>query len=41
MYGVSYDFTSIFQDLIRKLFPSQKCRVYMTLYLLYILWNCG
>jgi len=35
MYGVRYDFTLIFQYLIRKLFPSQKCRVYMTLPLLY------
>lgn len=35
MYGVRYDITSIFQDLIRKLFPSQKCREYMNLPLLY------
>jgi len=32
MYGVRYDLTSIFQDLIRKLFPSQKCCVYTLLY---------
>ena len=35
MYGVRYDFSLIFQDLIRKLFPSQKCRVYMILPLVY------
>ena len=35
MYRVCYDFTLIFEDLIRKLFPSQKCRVHMTLPVLY------